>query len=86
MVEGNVVIPNKTGMHARASAEFISFVYRFDCDIKIVKENKIANAKSILNLIMLSLNYGSEITVRVTGHNEEEVLEKVIKYISEMQD
>lgn len=86
MIERNVVIPNETGMHARASAEFISFVYRFNCDIFIIKGTQVANAKSILNLIMLSLNHGTEVTIRVSGENEEDVLEKVINYISEMKD
>jgi len=86
MVENSVVISNKMGMHARASAQFISYVQKFDCDIHLVKGEQIANAKSILNLIMLSLNFGTEVIVRVSGNNEEEVLKKVIKYISEMED
>ena len=86
MVERNVVIANKLGMHARASAQFVSFVYRFKCDITLIKDNRKANAKSILNLLMLSLNCGSEVTVRVEGADEEAVLDSVINYIENMRD
>ena len=86
MVEKNIVISNKMGMHARASAQFIAYIQKFHCDIYLVKGEQIANAKSILNLIMLSLNFGTEVTVRVSGENEDEVLKKVTKYISEMED
>lgn len=86
MVERNVIIGNKLGMHARASAQFVSFVYRFKCDITLIKDNRKANAKSILNLLMLSLNCGSEVTVRVEGADEEEVLNSVVNYIENMRD
>ena len=86
LVERNVTIVNKLGMHARASAQFVSFVYRFKCDITLIKDDKKANAKSILNLLMMGLNCGSEVTVRVEGLNEEEVLESVINYIKNMTD
>ncbi|MGE4214574.1 MAG: HPr family phosphocarrier protein [Anaerotignaceae bacterium] len=86
MVERNVTIANKLGMHTRASAQFVSFVYRFKCDITLIKDNKKANAKSILNLLMMSLNCGSEVTVRVEGVDEETVLDAVINYIENMTD
>lgn len=86
LVERNVTIVNKLGMHARASAQFVSFVYRFKCDITLIKDDKKANAKSILNLLMMSLNCGSEVTLRVEGENEEEVLETIINYIDNMKD
>ncbi|MDD3570524.1 MAG: HPr family phosphocarrier protein [Lachnospiraceae bacterium] len=86
MVERNVTIVNKLGMHARASAQFVSFVYRFKCDITLIRDTKKANAKSILNLLMMSLNCGSEITVRVEGENEEDVLDSIVNYIENMKD
>jgi Phosphotransferase System HPr (HPr) Family len=86
VVERNVTILNKLGMHARASSKFVSFVYKFKCDITIIKDNKQANAKSILNLLMMSLNCGSEVTIRVEGQDEEEVLNNVINYIENMTD
>lgn len=86
LVERNVTIANKLGMHARASAQFVSFVYRFKCNITLIKDDKKANAKSILNLLMMSLNCGSEVTVRVEGTDEEAVLDAVINYIENMKE
>lgn len=85
MVEKNVTIINSTGMHARSAAQFISFVSKYKCKITLIKNNKIANAKSILNVLILGLNKDSEVTVRVEGPDEEAVLEEIIEYINNMK-
>ena len=87
MVEASTKIVNATGMHAQAAASFISFLHQFgNCNITIIKDTKIANAKSILNLLILGLNQGCPITVRVEGTGEQHVLEQVIHYIENMTD
>ncbi len=83
MVEKNIVISNKEGIHSSVVSRFISYVYKFKCDIEIVKGTKHANAKSLLSLLMLDVNYGDEITVKVSGLDEQNVLEKVLNYIAE---
>ncbi len=47
MVEASTKIVNATGMHAQAAASFISFLHQFgNCNITIIKDTKIANAKA----------------------------------------
>ncbi|MGL4791149.1 MAG: HPr family phosphocarrier protein [Anaerotignaceae bacterium] len=86
MVEGKVILKNKTGMHACACMEFVSFVYKYKCNIFLAKDNKTANAKSLLNLLMLSLNCGDEVTIRIEGCNEEDILKSIVNYMENMRN
>ena len=86
MVEGRAVIVNEAGLHARSASQFISYVNQYKCNISFIKEDKIANAKSILNVLLLGLNQGSEVTVRVEGQDEQRVLHEVLEYIKNMKD
>lgn len=86
MVEGKSIIVNKAGMHARSASQFISYVNKYKCSITLIRDDKSANAKSILNLLMLGLDKGTEFTVRVEGKEEKKVLVEVLDYIKNMQD
>ncbi len=86
VVEQKVRILNKVGIHAAASAQFVAFTHQFRDEIYLVKDNQTANAKSLLNLLMLGLDCGSEVLVRVEGPTEEKTLKRVLFYIENMDD
>lgn len=86
MAEGKVIISNEMGVHARAAAQLAAFAYKYDSDITLIVGNKQANAKSILNIIMLTLKQGDEVTVSVKGGKEQQVLDDIVKYIENMKD
>ena len=86
MVEKSIIVQNETGLHARPAAALVQFVKAMPGDIELVKDNKVANAKSIFSVMSLGISKGTEIVVRVTGENEEENLGKVIEFISKLTD
>jgi phosphocarrier protein HPr len=86
MVEKKIRIVNKTGMHAKPASQFVKFVCESKSDVQIVKEDKIANAKSIVNILNLKINMGSEIIVRVEGEDEQSVLEAIENFLSNLKD
>lgn len=71
----------KTGLQARPAALFVQEANRFSSDIFIEKDGKKVNAKSIMGLMSLAINSGSEITLIAEGNDEEEALEALINYI-----
>ena len=81
MVQQTVVIQNPTGMHTKIPAQFVAFTHQFHDEIYLIKGNQKANAKSLLNLLLLGLDPGSEVTVQVEGPQEQETLRQVIRYI-----
>jgi phosphocarrier protein HPr len=64
------VIPNKLGLHARASALLVKTTSRFKSDIKIAREDIEVNGKSIMGIMMLAAAKGSVIRVKVDGEDE----------------
>ena len=86
MIEKNVIIKNETGLHARPAASLVRFVKKFDESIEIILDNKVADAKSIFNVMSLGISKGMEITLRVDGENEEKTLGEVVNFIENLAD
>ena len=86
MVEKNVIIKNETGLHAIPAASLVQFVKKFDESIEIIMDNKVADAKSIFNVMSLGISKGTEVTLRVDGENEEKTLEEVVNFIENLAD
>ena len=82
----NVTIVNKTGLHARPANGLVNLVKKYASRISLIKENKTANAKSIINVLTLDLNQGAQVLVRADGEDEEEALEAVVTYLAELTE
>jgi phosphotransferase system HPr (HPr) family protein len=86
MVEKKVTIVNKTGIHARPADLLIKLCIKFKSKIEIIKDEKVANAKSILNILALGLNQGTKIVIRVEGEDEVVALESIVDYIQNLDE
>ena len=62
-----VVIVNKSGIHARPAAMFVKVANRFGCDIFVEKDGEKINGKSIMGLMMLAAGPGSKVKLHVKG-------------------
>ncbi|WAM31732.1 HPr family phosphocarrier protein [Caldicellulosiruptor naganoensis] len=81
MVEAKVILQNPTGLHARPASIFVTQAAKFKSDIFIVKDGKEVNAKSILNILAIGAKKGDEITLKVTGEDEKEALDTLVKLL-----
>jgi len=72
MIENVLLIENKHGLHARPAAQFVKIAGKFKSDIKVLKDGLEVNGKSIMGIMMLAAEPGSEITVIVNGEDEQE--------------
>ena len=75
-MEKEIVIKNKYGLHARTALKLIENIKDNPCQIIIEKDNKQANAKSMLSVISLGASQGSKVKVTVKGPNAEETMTK----------
>jgi phosphocarrier protein HPr len=66
-VSGNLLIVNKRGLHARASARFVQTAERFDATVTVSKDQTVVGGTSIMGLMMLAAGPGSEIHVIAEG-------------------
>jgi phosphocarrier protein HPr len=65
--EASVVLTNKMGLHARPSTQIATTAARFAADITIEKDGMTVDAKSVLELLMLAAECGSQLTIAADG-------------------
>ncbi|TSH98687.1 HPr family phosphocarrier protein [Verticiella sediminum] len=73
----DIVVSNKLGLHARASAKLTQLASRFDSEIFISRNNKRVNAKSIMGVMMLAAGKGTTVTVDAVGPDAEQALAQI---------
>ena len=75
-----VTIVNLKGLHARASAKFVTFVSRLPEGIKVEveKDGQFVTGTSIMGLMMLGAAQGSEVIIHVEGEQAELAIEKLV--------
>ncbi|WEN14707.1 HPr family phosphocarrier protein [Rhodanobacter sp. AS-Z3] len=78
MIEQEVVISNKLGLHARASAKLVQLVQGFKSTVWLINKGREVNAQSIMGVMMLAAGLGSTLTVRAEGPDEEAVMTAVV--------
>lgn len=80
-MELTLQIKNKAGLHARPAAIFAQKCSTFKSSVTIIKENKQANGKSLINLMGLSVKQGDTITLKIDGPDAAEAgaaLKKIV--------
>jgi phosphocarrier protein NPr/phosphocarrier protein len=70
MIEKELTIINKLGLHARAAAKMVSVASRYRCTIQVHHKNALIDAKNIMGLLMLGAAQGTTLRVRVDGDDE----------------
>ena len=73
----NIQIINKLGLHARASAKFVSTASKYQSRIDVSKDGKTINGKSIMAVMLLAAHKGCELTLTING-TDEEAMEKAL--------
>lgn len=77
MLEESVIITNKIGLHARPAALLVKTAGSFACNVELVKNEKVYNAKSIISVMSAAIKEGERIIVRTSGEGEAEALAAV---------
>lgn len=83
MVEREVEIVNRLGLHARAAAKLVHRAGRYESRVTLVKDGEEVDAKSILGILVLAAAQGTRLTLRTEGPDEREALEGVAGLIAD---
>ena len=81
MVSGKVKVSNKRGIHLRLAGELVKTANRFKSRIMIGRDEDFINAKSILGVAGLGAEFGTELSLKVEGADEEEALRTMLDVI-----
>ena len=82
MLQQEVEIINKLGLHARASAKLTEVAGRFKANVWVSRNGRRVNAKSIMGVMMLAAAKGSTLVVETEGPDEQEALAVVTRLIA----
>ena len=86
MIERKLQIINKLGLHARASAKLVNTANSFACKTEIIFAGQTADAKSIMQVMMLAASVGSQVIVRTEGKDESAAMSAVESLINNYFD
>ena len=67
MIQQDITISNRLGLHARASAKLTKLAGSFPCEVWMTRGSRRVNAKSIMGVMMLAAGIGTEVTLETSG-------------------
>ena len=76
-----MVIPNRLGLHARAAAKLVQLANQFAARITVEKEGELADAKSIMEVLMLAAAKDSHVVITAEGKDEDVALDEIRRLI-----
>lgn len=83
VIERELPITNKRGLHARASAKFVQLVERFpNAEVSVSRNGETVGGRSIMGLMMLSAGIGTTIHVACTGPQAREVMDALTELLA----
>ncbi|MBP9144061.1 MAG: HPr family phosphocarrier protein [Thermoanaerobaculia bacterium] len=77
MIEREIEIVNRLGLHARAAAKLVHLASGFSCRVSVLFAGEDVDAKSILGLLLLAAPQGSKLGVRCDGPDEERAVNEI---------
>ena len=86
MIQQQVTIVNKLGLHARAAAKFVSCATAFSSDVRVGQPGNLVDGKSIMSIMMLAAAKGSTLELEVDGSDEQAALDALVTLIANRFD
>ena len=81
MISQSVTVTNRLGMHARAAARFVHMAASFQSTVKVARENRVMDGKSIMGILLLAAAKGSLITISADGTDEAAAVEALVRLV-----
>ncbi|MBC7481335.1 MAG: HPr family phosphocarrier protein [Rhizobacter sp.] len=83
MIKTSIIISNKLGLHARASAKLTKLASSFQSDVFLSRNDRRVNAKSIMGVMMLAAGIGTAVELETTGPDEQAAIDAIAALIND---
>jgi phosphocarrier protein len=83
MIERQAVIVNPLGLHARPAAQLVKLASSFTAQIELVKDGTPVNGKSIMGVMMLAAEHGSNLVIRAQGPDAAAAVEAIANLVAD---
>ncbi|MBF0253730.1 MAG: HPr family phosphocarrier protein [Candidatus Omnitrophica bacterium] len=77
-----VVVRNPMGLHARPASVFVKIANQYDADVHVAKDGQSVNGKSIMGILMLAAEQGSEVSMETTGPEAAAAMEALEAFLT----
>ncbi|MGA9175205.1 MAG: HPr family phosphocarrier protein [Thermoactinomyces sp.] len=84
MLEKTITITNPSGLHARPAALLVKEASNFKSTIKLVKNGKEVDAKSLLGVMSLAAKQNDQVTVRAEGEDKEAAVNQIAAFLEQL--
>jgi len=81
MTSRTVTVVNQLGLHARAAAKFVHLATRFEAQIRVIRDTKVMDGKSIMGILLLAAARGTAITVEAAGVDEQAAVAALVQLV-----
>lgn len=83
MLNQEITIVNKLGLHARASAKLTQVASKYPCEVWLTRNTRRINAKSIMGVMMLAAAKGSTVNIETSGEQEQQAMAAIVALIND---
>jgi phosphocarrier protein HPr len=83
MLNREIEIINKLGLHARAAAKLVSCASRYHSDVYLLRNGQRVNGKSIMGVMMLAANQGTLLELEISGDDESDAMAAILALIKD---
>jgi len=80
-VQGEVIVRNTTGLHARPAALFVQIANKFNSAVTLEKEGECVDGKSIIGILSLGINEGTKVNLLVEGEDAKIAFEELKNFL-----
>lgn len=81
MTSRAVIVCNELGLHARAAARFVHLATRFESHIRVGRDGKVMDGKSILGILLLAAARGTTLTISAEGADEQTAVDALAQLV-----
>ena len=82
MYSRDVTVVNQLGLHARAAARFVHLATRFHSQIRVGRDTKVMDGKSIMGILLLAAARGTTVTISADGPDERDAVEALAQLVA----
>jgi phosphocarrier protein len=82
MLSRNVSVVNQLGMHARAAAKFVHLATRYRAQVRVARDGREMDGKSIMGILLLAAACGTTITISADGVDEGDAIEALAALVA----
>ncbi len=81
MTSQAVTVVNQLGMHARAAAKFVHLAARYEATVRVARDRREIDGKSIMGILLLAAARGSTITISADGSDERDAVSALVALV-----